>query len=432
MNQSVVAFWFRRDLRLEDNVGLHHALETGKPVLPIFIFDRNILDELEDEDDVRVTFIHQELKRIHQWLRKRGSGLLVYHDMPLDAWKKAVEGFDVEAVYTNHDYEPYAKERDSEIESFLNDQGIAFHTFRDQVIFERDEILTNEGKPYHVFTPYANKWRETLSQDRLKSVKDGQQYSNWAALPEPHFPSLKELGFRESTIEIPGKELSDDTLKQYANQRDIPAANGTSRMSHHLRFGTVSIRQLASRAKELSSTYLNEFIWREFYMMILDHYPRVVTTSFQQKYDRLEWNQSAEDFERWCNGVTGIPIVDAGMRQLNETGYMHNRVRMIVASFLTKNLFIDWRWGEAYFARKLLDYELSSNNGGWQWAASTGTDAAPYFRIFNPVSQQKKFDPNFTYIKRWVPEVNSPDYPEPMVDLKVTRAKAIERYRSIG
>lgn len=428
----MVAFWFRRDLRLEDNVGLYHALETGKPVLPVFIFDRNILDDLEDKDDARLTFIHRELSGIHGWLRRQGTGLVTIHDRPKEAWKKLLDQFPIEAVYTNHDYEPYAKERDQEIKELLLANGVSFHTFRDQVIFEREEILTNEDKPYHVFTPYANKWRNTLSPDRLKSVADAKDYRNWVQIEDSEFPTLKELGFTESTIEIPGKQLTDETLQQYGEKRDIPAVNGTSRMSHHLRFGTVSIRNLAQRAKGLSNTYLNELIWREFYMMILDHYPRVITTSFQQKYDDLDWNRSKEDFERWCKGKTGIPIVDAGMRQLNETAYMHNRVRMIVASFLTKNLFIDWRWGESYFARKLLDYELSSNNGGWQWAASTGTDAAPYFRVFNPVSQQRKFDPNFTYIKQWIPEINTDRYPEPIVDLKDSRRSAIERYKAVG
>lgn len=432
MDGTVVAFWFRRDLRLTDNRGLYHALQSGRPVLPVFIFDRVILDDLQDIDDVRITFIHREIVKMNRQLVGKGSGMLVLHDQPVRAWQTILEAYpQIEAVYTNHDYEPYAKNRDRAISDLLSEHGVAFKTYKDQVIFERDEMLTNSGAPYTVFTPYSKKWLERLSPDDYHPFPNGLDYSNWIALAEPEVPSLKRMGFKESDKPIPGNNLSDETLLNYSQLRDLPAANGTSRMSHHLRFGTVSIRQLVHRSIHLeATTYLRELIWREFYMQILDHYPRVVDTSFKEKYDRILWRNDQEAFDRWCNGETGVPMVDAGMRQLNQTGYMHNRLRMIVAGFLTKNLLIDWRWGEAYFARKLLDYELASNNGGWQWAAGCGTDAAPYFRVFNPATQQQKFDPKKEYIKQWIPEVDTAEYPAPLVDLKESRKRALQVYRS--
>lgn len=433
MAEQYIAFWFRRDLRLFDNVGLYHALKQDQQVLPVFIFDRDILDKLEDKDDVRVTFIHREISAIHEALKGKGSGLVVKYATPKEAWQEILNEYPISAVYTNRDYEPYAKERDAAIGDMLSENGIAFKTFKDQVFLESQEVLTGKGTPYHVFSPYARKWREVLPTDAFESLPSALLHENWAQPKTLTIPSLEDMGFVPSSIEIPGKEVSDELLQHYHETRNLPAKQGTSRLSHHLRFGTISLRDLAKRAANLNDTYLNELIWREFYMMILDNYPRVVDTSFNEKYDQVEWNTSEEDFQRWCEGKTGVPIVDAGMRQLNATGYMHNRVRMIVASFLTKNLLIDWRWGEAYFARKLLDFELSSNNGGWQWAASTGTDAAPYFRVFNPISQQKKFDPQLEYVKRWVPDLYSNTYPkQPMVDLKETRKRAIEAFRSIG
>lgn len=429
----MIAFWFRRDLRLFDNRGLIKALETGQPVLPVFIFDPHILDKLEDRDDARVTFIHHELSAIRQVLEGKGSGMAVYYGTPEEVWPQIVAEYPVTAVYTNRDYEPYAKQRDARIGDMLQEKGVAFKTFKDQVIFEGGEILTGQGTPYHVFTPFSRKWKDSLQADSLQPLPDGLEYDNWTQVAWPPFPSLEQMGFVPSAVDIPGKTVADDLIRQYADRRNFPAVAGTSRLSHHLRFGTISLRALARRSQQLSDTFLNELIWREFYMMILDHYPRVVTESFVQKYDRVEWNTSAEDFQRWCEGKTGVPIVDAGMRELNATGFMHNRVRMIVASFLTKNLLIDWRWGEAYFARKLLDYELSSNNGGWQWAASTGTDAAPYFRVFNPISQQAKFDPKGDYVRRWVSEFDTIHYPRhPMVDLKTSRQRAIDAFRQVS
>lgn len=433
MTDNVIVFWFRRDLRLFDNVGLYHALKQGLDVLPVFIFDRDILDKLEDKDDARVTFIHREVVAMDRQLREKGGGLAVYYGTPIEVWQKIVDQYPISAVYTNRDYEPYAKQRDASIGDFLQAHGIGFKTFKDQVTFEGHEIVTGKGTPYHVFTPYANKWRETVTPADLEPLPSALLHENWAQPVTSNLPSLEEMGFVASKISFPGKEVSDTLLAQYDKTRNFPAQKGTSRLSVHLRFGTISRRALAKRAYQLNPTFFNELIWREFYMMILDHYPEVVDTSFVKKYDQISWNRSEEDFQRWCEGKTGVPIVDAGMRELNATGYMHNRVRMIVASFLTKNLLIDWRWGEAYFARKLLDYELSSNNGGWQWAASTGTDAAPYFRVFNPVSQQKKFDPDLKYTTQWVPELHTEAYPKsPMVDLKESRKKAIEVFRSVG
>lgn len=429
----MIAFWFRRDLRLFDNRGLLKALETGQPVLPVFIFDPHILDKLEDRDDARVTFIHHELSAIRQMLAGKGSGMAVYYGPPEEIWPQIVAEHSISAVYTNRDYEPYAKQRDARIGDMLQEKGVQFKTFKDQVIFEGGEILTGQGTPYHVFTPFSRKWKDSLQPDSLQPLPDGLEYDNWATIDWPVFPSLEQMGFVPTGIDIPGKSVADDLIRHYADRRNFPAVAGTSRLSHHLRFGTISLRALASRSQQLSDTFLNELIWREFYMMILDHYPRVVTESFVQKYDRVEWNTSAEEFQRWCEGRTGVPIVDAGMRELNATGFMHNRVRMIVASFLTKNLLIDWRWGEAYFARKLLDFELSSNNGGWQWAASTGTDAAPYFRVFNPISQQEKFDPKGEYVRRWVSEFDTIQYPRhPMVDLKTSRQRAIDAFRQVS
>lgn len=433
MAEKYIAFWFRRDLRLFDNTGLYHALKQGQKVLPVFIFDRDILDKLEDKDDVRVTFIHQEITAMHEDLQGKGSGMVVKYATPEAAWQEITDEYDLSAVYTNRDYEPYAKKRDAAIGDLLAEKGIEFKTCKDQVFLESQEVLTGKGTPYHVFSPYARKWREVLPTDAFEALPSALLHENWAQPNSLAIPSLDDMGFVPSSIEIPGKEVSDDLLQHYHETRNLPAKQGTSRLSHHLRFGTISLRDLAQRAANLNDTYLNELIWREFYMMILDNYPRVVDTSFNEKYDQVEWNRSEEEFQRWCEGKTGVPIVDAGMRQLNTIGYMHNRVRMIVASFLTKNLLIDWRWGEAYFARKLLDFELSSNNGGWQWAASTGTDAAPYFRVFNPISQQKKFDPQLEYTKRWVDDLYSDSYPEaPMVDLKETRKRAIEAFRAVS
>lgn len=443
---KVTIFWFRRDLRLHDNAGLYHALRADQPVLPLFIFDRQILDELEDKQDARVHFIHDTVAELHQKLRALGSSIIVKYGKPVEIWEQLVKEYDISAVYTNHDYEPYATQRDQVIEELLNKSNVSFHTFKDQVIFERSEVVKNDGDPYTVFTPYSKKWRAKLDEQTAEITNQSGETEQISYYFKPYptedyfdnfhkthslaLIDLAEMGFAPSDIEIPSKEVSRGLIKNYDQTRDYPAKNGTSRLGIHFRFGTISIREKARRAQQLNATFLNELIWRDFYAQILAHFPRVVTESFRPEYDFIAWRNDEADFQAWCDGKTGYPIVDAGMRELNATGYMHNRVRMITASFLTKHLLIDWRWGEIYFAKKLLDYDLSSNNGGWQWAAGSGTDAAPYFRIFNPYTQQEKFDPDFQYIKHWIPEYGSKEYPKPIVEHKAARERCLETYKA--
>lgn len=429
-------FWFRRDLRLHDNAGLYHALRSGKPVLPIFIFDKNILDELHDAPgvptlDKRVIFIHDALADMKQQLRAMGSDLHVYYGHPETIWKSILSDYPVAAVYTNRDYEPYAQQRDTDVKTLLQSGGIDFHTYKDHVIFEQGEVLKDNGEPYTVYTPYSKKWKEKFRSFYAKAYPTEKYYHNFyrTATPTPLIP-LEEMGFQPADISFPATEISDSLIQHYPETRDFPAISGTSRMSVHLRFGTVSIRQLVRQSVAAhGEKFLNELIWRDFYSMILFHFPSVVSSSFRPEYDRIQWRNNEQEFKAWCEGKTGYPIVDAGMRELNATGYMHNRVRMIVASFLTKHLLIDWRWGEAYFAKKLLDFDLASNNGGWQWAAGTGVDAAPYFRVFNPYLQTLKFDGQLQYIRHWIPELDSLEYPAPIVDHDVARKRCLEVYK---
>lgn len=428
MSSPVTIFWFRRDLRLEDNAGLYQALKEGKSIVPVFIFDRNILDELDDRHDRRVEFIHLSLQKIQEQLVKLGSTLDVRFGFPADVWKQILKDYTIENVYTNHDYEPYAKKRDADIGKMLKQNNISFQSFKDQVIFEKDEVLKDDGKPYSVFTPYSRKWKSILNEFYLLSYPVKKYFSNFFKQKPKPIPSLDEMSFKPAGQSFPTKEWKPDIIKHYKEQRDYPAINGTSRLSVHLRFGTISIRELAKKAGKLNETFLNELIWRDFYQMILWHFPHVVDKAFKPEYDNIKWRNNDKEFEAWCNGQTGYPIVDAGMRELNTTGFMHNRVRMIVASFLTKHLLIDWRWGEAYFAKKLLDFDLASNNGGWQWAAGSGCDAAPYFRIFNPYLQTKKFDPELKYIRKWVPEFEELTYTRPIVDHDVARKRCLEVY----
>lgn len=422
-------FWFRRDLRFIDNTGLYYAMNEDKDVLPIFIFDRNILDKLEDRADARVEFIQNTLSQMNEELMSKGSGLKTFYSTPLEAYKELVETYDIEAVYTNRDYEPYAKDRDKEIEEFLKEKGIGFFTFKDQVIYEKEEITSGSGSFYKVYTPYSKSWKEKYKANKPDIKPSALRHQNWFAVDNPKVHSLESMNFKPTEIKIPSDEVEKEVLRHYDKKRNFPAQDATSRLGIHLRFGTISIRQLAEKAISLNETFLNELIWRDFYAMILANNPHVVDNAFKSEYDQIPWRQDEEGFEKWCQGKTGYPIVDAGMRQLNETGYMHNRVRMVVASFLTKHLLIDWRWGEAYFAKKLLDFELASNNGGWQWAAGTGTDAQPYFRVFNPQSQTEKFDPELKYIKKWVPEYGTDKYPEPIVEHKFARTRAIDTYK---
>jgi len=427
--KKVSIFWFRRDLRLEDNHGLFQALKENDNVLPLFIFDKIILDKLENKTDARVEFIHDQISQIHQELEKKGASILVKHGDPEAIFKELIETYQIQAVHTNRDYEPYANSRDEKIARLLNKQEIQLHRYKDQMIFEPGEILNGSGEFYKVFTPFSKVWLREFDPAKLDNFKP----MHWKKLVQSdslEIPSLEEIGFEKSDVSIPAKTADEEIISHYSQTRDFPAVNGTSRLGIHLRFGTISIRKLAIKASELNATYLNELIWREFYMMILAFNPQVVDQAFKPAYNHIPWRNNEEEFAAWCEGKTGYPIVDAGMRELNTTGYMHNRVRMVVASFLTKHLLIDWRWGETYFAEKLLDYELASNNGGWQWAAGTGTDAQPYFRVFNPTAQQEKFDKNWKYIKKWIPEINSDKYPKPIVDHKFARQRAINTYKS--
>ena len=430
-NTPVSVFWFRRDLRVEDNAGLYHALKSGNPVLPFFIFDTEILDQLEDRDDARVSFIYKAIEEVNKECAKYQSSLLVVYDNPERAWQKLIDTYNIAAVYTNHDYEPgYAKNRDEDIKQLLAKNNITFNTYKDQVIFERNEVIKDDGKPYTVYTPYKNKWYQKLKPFYLKAYPTEKYLNHLLQFNAPAIPTLQEMGFEKSSITYPEKEY-DAVIADYAKNRDFPAITGTSHVGVHLRFGTVSIRRCARDAYQShDKTWLNELVWREFYMMVLYHFPQTTNHSFRPEYDRIKWLNSEEQFKAWCKGETGFPMVDAGMRELNATGYMHNRVRMVVASFLSKDLLIDWRWGERYFARKLLDYEMASNVGGWQWAAGSGTDAAPYFRIFNPDSQLKKFDPKFEYVKKWVPEyADFSIYPKPIVDHAFARDRCLKAFK---
>ena len=429
-SKNTTYFWFRRDLRLEDNTGLFMALKTNINVQPIFIFDTNILDKLDDNEDRRVSFIHAHILRLNRELNYYGSGLKVFYGSPTEIFKNLMESTTFHALYANRDYEPYARERDKEVYDLLASKNIGFKAFKDHVIFEKDEVIKDDGNPYVVFSPYARKWREKITPYYLKRYSTKSYIGNLNQLNEKEEPvSLADMGFHEHKNDWSSSYFDISIIEKYHEKRDIPSENGTTRLSVHLRFGTVSIRQLAAIGSEVNTKWFNELIWRDFYQMILWHFPHVVKGAFRSKYDYIPWRNNENEFKAWCEGRTGYPIVDAGMHELNETGFMHNRVRMIVASFLTKHLLIDWRWGETYFASKLIDFDLASNNGGWQWASGSGVDAAPYFRVFNPYLQTDKFDPKKKYIQRWVPDYSTPSYPEPIVDHKVARLRAIDTYK---
>jgi deoxyribodipyrimidine photo-lyase len=430
----IQVFWFRRDLRLEDNAGLYHALKSGVPVLPLFIFDTEILNKLEDKADKRVLFIHNEISRLNRELKQFGSSLLVKVGKPWVVWKELLSEYAIDTVFTNRDYEPYAITRDNSVNELLKENNVRFHTYKDIVIFEKNEVLKDDKTPYTVFTPYSNKWKIKLTPFHYKSYPTPKYADNFFKTSAFKIPALEDFGFsagrgaQHSAFEFPPRVVKKETIIKYTEQRDFPAMNGTSRLGIHLRFGTLSIRKLLAYALERNETYVNELIWRDFYQQILYHFPHVVKGAFRKEYDEIEWENDEKKFAAWCEGGTGYPLVDAGMRELNATGYMHNRVRMVVASFLTKHLLIDWRWGEAYFAQKLLDFDLAANNGGWQWAAGCGTDAAPYFRVFNPQLQMERFDPEMKYVKRWVPEYGTDAYPAPIVDHKLAKDKVMAVY----
>jgi deoxyribodipyrimidine photo-lyase len=438
-NKEVSIHWYRRDLRCFDNHSLYIALQRDLPVVPVFIFDKNILDLLP-AGDARVTFIHRELVALQQQWKDHGSDLQVYYGEPEEVWHTILQSFEVKKVYANRDYEPYAAERDSRVAALLAERGITLELFKDHVLMEPREVLKSDGLPYTVFTPYSRRWRTTWTGEEpaMRSQVDvsfpsENLLNRGAAFLADPMPDLEMMGFHAYEGNLPERIVPEERIRHYGERRDYPALPGTSRLGVHLRFGTISIRELARQALRWNDTFLNELIWRDFYQQILAHFPRVVDGAFKPAYDRIEWRNHPEEFAAWCAGQTGYPIVDAGMRELNATGYMHNRVRMITASFLTKHLLIDWRWGEAWFAEKLLDFELASNNGGWQWAAGCGTDAAPYFRVFNPYAQQEKFDKNLEYVRQWVPEFGSAAYPPPIVDHAFARQRCLDTYkRALG
>ena len=428
MKTKLNLFWFRRDLRLIDNHGLYEALQSELPVLPIFIFDTNILDKLENKEDKRVDFIFQALEKLNEYLEKQGKSIQIFYGKTLEIYEKLSQQYEIGNVFCNEDYEPYAIKRDQEIKDFLASKNINFYQFKDQVIFQKDEITKADGKPYTVYTPYSKQWLLKFNDQNLEFFASEKKLENLLNIEKQNI-TLENIGFKKTNYLFENPKINLEILEKYHETRNLPTKE-TSQMSVHLRFGTISARKLVKLASELNdNTYLKELIWREFFMQILWHFPKVIHHSFKEKYDKISWENNEELFQKWCEGKTGYPIVDAGMRELNETGLMHNRVRMVCASFLTKHLLTDWRIGEAYFAEKLMDYDLSANNGNWQWSAGSGCDAAPYFRVFNPEEQQKKFDPKFIYIKKWVKEFGTSAYPKPIIEHKFARERALKRYK---
>jgi len=429
MKENFSVFWFRRDLRLDDNLGLNAALSSGLKVIPIFIFDTEIINKLE-KNDLRIKMIHAALVKLNDAMLGNRCNVGMYLGNPKAVFESLLKKYKIKSVYTNRDYEPYALERDKSIKSFLEKKNVTYKSFKDQVIFEKDEVVKDDGNPYKVYTPYSRKWIETLNARGFETCKSETKLNSLASLELPYL-TLKEIGFDEKKFDIPLFNIDFKTIEKYEETRNFPYLNSTSRIGAHLRFGFVSIRKLVEKAhKKSNKTYLKELIWREFFMQILWHFPYTQEKSFKPKYDRIKWLNNDEEFKKWCEGNTGYPLVDAGMRELNQTGFMHNRVRMLVGSFLCKHLLIDWRWGEKYFAKKLLDYEMSSNVGNWQWVAGCGVDASPYFRIFNPKEQIKKFDKDFKYIKKWVPEFQSSLYPKEIIDHKFARNRCLETFKA--
>jgi len=430
-NEPINVFWFRRDFRLEDNNGLYQALKKGLPVLPIFIFDVNILEELDKPIDRRVQFIYEEIVRINEQLGQYGSSIVVKYGKPTEIWAELFKQHHIENIYANRDYEPYATERDAAVNKIAQQNNSELLLFKDHVIFEWNEVLKDDGKPYTVYTPYSKKWKLRYAKEGINQYPTENHFNNFVKLKKQNIIALEAMGFKKVPFQFPDRSFSNQIIGNYDKTRNFPAVNGTSRLGLHLRFGTISIRALAKFAINTNEKFLNELIWRDFYQVILKHFPHVVTSSFKPKYDAIPWRNNEADFEKWATGNTGYPMVDAGMRELVTTGYMHNRVRMVVASFFTKHLLLDWRRGEAFFAKHLLDFDLASNNGGWQWAAGTGCDAAPYFRIFNPTTQITKFDKEHKYINKWIPELTDPfKYAKPMVEHKFARERALATYKA--
>ncbi len=431
MMKEVSIFWFRRDLRLEDNAGLWKALKSGHPVVPIFIFDRNILDKLEDKSDARVSFLHQRLTELQSQLTGMGSSLHVFYGTPEEAMNTLIQTYTVKGVFLNRDYEPYARERDEFVFNYWSEHEVPVVGAKDHVIFEKNEVVKADGTPYLVFSPYGKAWRKKLTDYHAKAYPNAKYFENFLKQQPIAIPTLESMGFRVTGISLPSSNVDESIIKTYDATRNFPAnERGTTRLGMHLRFGSISVRSLLRKGLVGNDTFVNELIWRDFFQMALYYFPDSREKAIKPKYDLIPWETNMEHFKAWCEGRTGYPIVDAGMRELNTTGYMHNRVRMIVASFLTKHLLIDWRLGERYFAEKLLDFDLASNIGGWQWASGSGLDAAPYFRVFNPTSQLEKFDKQLRYVKRWVPEYGTAQYPEPIVEHKWARERCLDRFKT--
>ena len=426
---KISIFWFRRDLRLHDNKALFHALQSEDKILPIFIFDIDILEKIP-KDDARISFIYSELKAMNKHLEAHETEIKMFYGNPKEVFKSLMKNYTIVKVFTNHDYEPYAIKRDLEIKEVVSTSKIDFQTYKDQVIFEKNEITKKDGKPYVVYTPYSKKWLEKYETNKPENYPSEDLLDRLYKKTKSETLTLSDIGFIETSIPIKNYIFNSRIINEYEETRNFPALDNTSKLGPHLRFGTVSVRQMVSRADAYENKiFLKELIWREFFMQILWHFPETHKNSFKSKYDRIIWRNNEKEFKKWCEGNTGYPMVDAGMRQLNKTGFMHNRVRMLVGSFLCKHLLIDWRWGEAYFAEKLHDYEMSSNVGNWQWVAGTGVDASPYFRIFNPTSQIQKFDKELKYIKKWVPDFQEITYPSPMVEHKFARERCLKTYK---
>lgn len=428
--EKYTLFWFRRDLRIEDNHGLYKAFSGKNKVIPIFIFDSNILEKLPKKD-ARVEFILSALGAIDIAMKRNRCNVGIYHGTPKAVLEKLSNKWTIEKVICNEDYEPYAIQRDQELKRFLGEKGIGFEQFKDQVIFEKDEVVKDDGNPYKVYTPFSRKWMHHFASSTIQAYPSEELLDRCYDGNDLPSCSLTDLGFSKSSVPQPKHIFNDTLIDEYEATRNFPHLDKTSRMGTALRFGTISVRKAVLQAAARSNpTFLKELIWREFFMQILWHFPHTQKDSFKPQYDRIEWRNDESDFAKWCAGETGYPLVDAGMRELNETGFMHNRVRMLVGSFLCKHLLIDWRWGEAYFAEKLLDYEMSSNVGNWQWVAGCGVDAAPYFRIFNPTEQVKKFDKELRYIQKWVPNFQDADYPQPIIDHKMARERCLVTYKA--
>jgi len=420
--------WFRRDLRIKDNTALFHALSQNNNVQCIFIFDENIINELP-KNDHRISFIYDTLVNINYELNKYGTSIKIFKGDPIDVFKKIILDNEINSIYFNKDYEPYTINRDNSIEKLLSKQNIKVKSYKDHVIFEEKEITKDDNKPYTIYTPYSKKWLKKIHETKITEYNIIPFLNNFKKNKNLNIKSREELDFIKSDTLVYDFNSTDEIILSYEKTRNYPFIEGTSKVGPYLRFGLISIRTLVLKSINKDITYLKELIWRDFFSQILFNFPNVINSSFKNKYDNIKWENNEHFLNKWKNGETGYPIVDAGMRELNNTGFMHNRVRMITASFLCKHLLIDWRFGEAYFAEKLFDYELSSNNGNWQWAAGCGCDAAPYFRVFNPYTQQEKFDKGFNYIKKWVPEYNSNKYAKPLVNHKEARIKAIEHYK---